>query len=74
MTVNILTEHHLEFLSLTGGYTGSSESIYVKMPHFWKSHVAAQISVVLLQMQIRLGRATLWSVSSVYWLPAWLLL
>ena len=42
MIVNLLTEHHLEFLSLKGGYTGSSESIHVKMPHCWKSHVTAQ--------------------------------
>ena len=28
--------HHLEFLSLLGGYTGSSESTLVKMPHCWK--------------------------------------
>ena len=26
MTVKLLTEHHLEFLSLKGGRTGSSES------------------------------------------------
>ena len=39
----LLTEHHLEFLSLKGGCTGSSESTLVKMPHCWKSHVAAQI-------------------------------
>ena len=37
MTVKLLTEHHLEFLSLTGGYTGSSEYTLVKMPHCWKS-------------------------------------
>ena len=43
MTVKLLTEHHLEFLSLKGGCTGSSESIHVKMPHCWKSHVATQI-------------------------------
>ena len=42
MTVKLLTEHHLEFLSLTGGCTGSSESTLVKMPHCWKSHTAAQ--------------------------------
>ena len=29
MTVKLLTEHHLEFLSLTGGCTGSSESTLV---------------------------------------------
>ena len=33
----------MEFLSLKGGYTGSSESTLVKMPHCWKSHVAAHI-------------------------------
>ena len=41
MTVKLLSEQHLEFLSLTGDCTGSSESIQVKMPHCWKSHVAA---------------------------------
>ena len=43
MIVKLLTEHHLEFLSLKGGCTGSSESTLVKMPNFWKSHVAAQM-------------------------------
>ena len=43
MSVELLTEHHLEFLSLKGGYTGSSESKLVKIPHCWKSHVAAQM-------------------------------
>ena len=42
MTVKLLTEHHLEFLKLKGGCTGSSESTLVKMPHWWKSHVTAQ--------------------------------
>ena len=37
----LLTEHHLELLSLKGGCTGSSETIYVNMPHCWKSHVTA---------------------------------
>ena len=37
MGVKLLTEHHYEFLSLKGGYTGSSESTFVKMPHCWKS-------------------------------------
>ena len=44
MNIKLLTEHHLEFLSLKGGCTGSSESTHVKMPHCWKSHVAAQMS------------------------------
>ena len=41
MIVKLLTKHHLEFLSLKGDCTGLSESIHVKMPHCWKSHVAA---------------------------------
>ena len=41
MIVKLLTEHHMEFLSFTGGCTGSSESTLVKMPHCWKSHVTA---------------------------------
>ena len=45
MSAKLLTEHHLEFLRLTGGCTGSSESTLVKMPHCWKSHVAAQYYV-----------------------------
>ena len=46
MTVKLLTEHHLEFLSLKGGCTGSSESIHVKIPYCWKSLVAADLSVL----------------------------
>ena len=41
MVVKLLTEHHLEFLSLKGGCIGSSESTHVKMPHCWKSHSPA---------------------------------
>ena len=43
MSVKQLTEHNLELLSLKGGYTGSSESTLVKIPHCWKSHVTAHI-------------------------------
>ena len=43
MSVKLLTDHHLEFLSLKGDCTGSSKSTLVKMPHCWKSHVTAQI-------------------------------
>ena len=46
MTVKLLTEHHLEFLSLKGGCTGWSESTLVQMPHCWKSHVTAHMSFV----------------------------
>ena len=44
MSVKLLIEHYLEFLSLKGGCTGSFESTCVKTPHCWKSHVTAQLS------------------------------
>ena len=47
MIVKLLTEQHLLFLSLTGGCKGLSESTLVKMPHCWKSHVAAHIVLAL---------------------------
>ena len=43
MIVKLLTKHHLEFLTLTGGCRGSSETTYVKMSHCWKSHALAQL-------------------------------
>ena len=43
MIVKLLTEHHLESLSLKGGYRGSFDSTHVKMPHCSKSHALAQI-------------------------------
>ena len=43
MTVELLTEHHLEFLSLKEGSTGLSESTLFKLPHCLKSHVAAHM-------------------------------
>ena len=49
MIVKLLTEHHLEFLSLKGGCTGSPESTFVKMSNCWKSHAAAHILVDALQ-------------------------
>ena len=45
MNVKLLTEHHLEFLSLKGDCTGSSESTLVKIPHCWKSRVATHIAL-----------------------------
>ena len=48
MSVKLLTDHHLALLNLKGGWTGSSESALVKIPHCWKSHVAAQFSHVSL--------------------------
>ena len=46
MSVKLLTNHNLRFVSLKGGYTGSSESTLVKMPHCWKSHALAQMRTV----------------------------
>ena len=47
MNIKLLTEYHLECLSLKGGlkggFTDSSESTLVKMPHCWKSLVTAQL-------------------------------
>ena len=45
MSVKLLTEHFLEFLSLKGGCTGSYESTLIKMPHCWKSHATAQFII-----------------------------
>ena len=50
MSVMLLTEHHLEFISFKGGCTGASESTLVKIPHCWKSHVTAQL--LLLQLVV----------------------
>ena len=43
MIVKLLTEHHLEFLSLTGGCRGSFESTLVKMSNCWRSQAAAHL-------------------------------
>ena len=53
MIVKLLTEHHLEFLTLKGGCRGSSESTLVKMPHCWKSHAAAHMHIVRKCIAIR---------------------
>ena len=49
MIAKLLTEHHLEFLSLKGGCRSSSESTHVKMPHWWKSYALAQLFLILLE-------------------------
>ena len=49
----LLTEHYLEFLSLTGGCSGSSESTLVKMPHCSKSHITAQLSLLIYRKRKR---------------------
>ena len=70
MIVNLLTEHHLEFLSLKGGSRGSSESTLVKMSNCWKSHVTAhylypledrfspRLGVYIAMLFLRLVRCT----------------
>ena len=45
MIVKLLTEHHLEVLSLKGGCRGLSESTHVKMPYCWKSRATAHMYV-----------------------------
>ena len=58
MSVKLLTKHNLEFLSLKGGCAGSSESIHVKMPHCWLSHVAAQILVFNDRCNVLISKRT----------------
>ena len=48
MIVQLLTEHHFEFLSLTGGCSGLSESTLVKMSNCWKSHAAAHYFLMVM--------------------------
>ena len=47
MIVQLLTKHHLEFLSFKAGCRGLSESTLVKMSNCWKSHAAAHITLML---------------------------
>ena len=50
MIVKLLTDYHLEFLSLKGGCRGSSESTLVKISNCWKSHAAAQFYNTALEV------------------------
>ena len=52
MSVKLLTEHHLRFLSIKGGCTGSSESTFVKMPNCWKYHAAAHLLTAVVHIGI----------------------
>ena len=57
--LHVLTEHHLEFLSLKGDCKDSPESTHAKIPHGWKSHVAAHLlqidhCQILMSMRIEL--------------------
>ena len=57
MSVELLTKHHSECLSLKGGCTVSSESTLVKVPHCWGSHVAAHMITtgMLQENRIKIG-------------------
>ena len=71
MIVKLLTEHRLEFLSLKGGFTGSSESTHGKMPHCWKSHATAH-STISIRTRIQLNpiktNSTVYHVCFVNWI------
>ena len=53
MIVKLLTEHHLEFLTLKGGCRGSSESTLVKMSNRSKSHAVAYLADILRVCEIK---------------------
>ena len=53
MIVKLLTEHHLEFLSSTGGCGGSSESTLVKMSNCWKSQSTALINIMCPNIEVK---------------------
>ena len=61
MTIKLLTEHHFESLSIKGGCTNLSESSHVKTPHCWKSHVTAQLCVLIANIEGHLLTAQEWS-------------
>ena len=43
MSVKLLAEHNLEFLSFKGGWSEYTLVIIQNEPHCWKSHITAQI-------------------------------
>ena len=60
MTVMLLTEHHLEFLSLKGGCTCSSESTLVKMPHCWILHVPVHMYITVVVFYVSVHLRLIW--------------
>ena len=74
MSVKLLTEHHLEFLSLIGGCSGSSESTLVKMPHCWNDistlHLGRQLAFVAAETGLTLPLAICYL--NVEWLQIYL--
>ena len=57
MIVKLLTEHHMEFLSLKGGCRGSSESTLAQVSNCWKSHAVAHIIIALIRLVFDLSYA-----------------
>ena len=45
--VKLLTEYHLEVLSLNIFCTGLSESTLIKMPHCWETDVVANLQLTI---------------------------
>ena len=45
MTLRLMTEQHLEFLCLKGGFKVSSASTLVEMAHCWKLHILAMLQL-----------------------------
>ena len=66
MIVMLLTEHHLEFLSLKGGCRGSSEYTLVKMSNCWKSHAAAQMFTLQFSTLLAMSCSSDRQISMVY--------
>ena len=52
MTVKLLTEHRLEFLSLIGACTVGSESINVKIPHYTIIDRGLPVGFLLLRYSV----------------------
>ena len=52
MTVKLLTGHHLELLNLKEAGQARLESTLVKMPYRWKSYVAAQIDLTIIETKL----------------------
>ena len=71
MSVELLTEHHFEFLSLKGGCTGSSESILVKLRHCWKSHVAAPLMLLTYIFIYHHTGKCIRRIGGIYWACTW---
>ena len=70
MIVKLLTEHHLEFLSLKGGCRGSSESALVTMSNCWKSLALAQLINPFYQSPLVLSKLFQHNLISVSYLNA----